>query len=343
MHIPVYRNVKARELLDLFLVSSITSLLGVRLYLELAGYPQIGSGGLHIAHVLFGGFFMMAGIVINLLFIGMRTRQFSAVVGGVGFGIFIDELGKFITGDNNYFFQPTIGIIYAIFVILYLTFNFLTKDEHLTSREYQLNALLQLEQAIAFDLDPAEKKQVYHLIARADQKSSITMELKRLLETVKTTEEIRKSKIRNMLKRIDKWYANFWKRKNSSLIVKIFFVVQAVFVMLSVFATSYSNVNDIKLLFDSIVSYGEELIVGQFMSSAVALFFVMYGITLMQSNRLEAFEQFRRSALINIYLTQFFVFSRVQFAAMPGFIGNLLILILIGFIIREERRLVGKR
>lgn len=44
-------------------------------------------------------------------------QRLCALIGGIGFGLFIDELGKFITRDNNYFFQPTIGLIYAVFAI----------------------------------------------------------------------------------------------------------------------------------------------------------------------------------------------------------------------------------
>ena len=41
-------------------------------------------------------------------------------MGGLGFGLFIDKLAKFITSDNNYFFRPAIALIYAIFVLLLL-------------------------------------------------------------------------------------------------------------------------------------------------------------------------------------------------------------------------------
>ena len=128
-----YRNVYARDHLEIFLVSAITSLLLLRFYLKEAGYPQVGNGTLHIAHMLWGGLLMLIAIITSLSFLGVRAQRFTALVGGVGFGIFIDELGKFITRDNNYFFRPTIGLIYAIFAVLYLAINFLTRNQKLSS------------------------------------------------------------------------------------------------------------------------------------------------------------------------------------------------------------------
>ncbi|QQS18516.1 hypothetical protein IPL68_00120 [Candidatus Saccharibacteria bacterium] len=49
-------------------------------------------------------------------------QRVVAFLGGVGFGVFIDEIGKLITRDNNYFYRPAIGIIYAIFVGLFYSY-----------------------------------------------------------------------------------------------------------------------------------------------------------------------------------------------------------------------------
>lgn len=122
-----YQNIRARDQLELFLLGAVSSLLLVRFYLHITGYPQIGSGGLHIAHMLWGGALMLVALVIALSFLGARAQRLTAFIGGIGFGVFIDELGKFITRDNNYFYQPTIGLIYAIFICLYLAFNFLSR------------------------------------------------------------------------------------------------------------------------------------------------------------------------------------------------------------------------
>ena len=111
------RDIDGGRWLESFLVSAVVSILGIRFYLEATGYPQIGGHGLHIAHMLWGGLFMVVAIVVLLAFVGKRIQQFGAVVGGIGFGMFIDELGKFITSDNNYFYEPTFALIYVIFIV----------------------------------------------------------------------------------------------------------------------------------------------------------------------------------------------------------------------------------
>ena len=114
------RNVDLVDLLDLFIASAVTAVLGLRLYLQLTGYPQVGGGDLHVAHLLWGGLLLLVAVVADLSFLTSRTRWFAALVGGVGFGLFIDEIGKFVTSDNNYFFQPTAALIYVVFVTLFL-------------------------------------------------------------------------------------------------------------------------------------------------------------------------------------------------------------------------------
>jgi hypothetical protein len=303
----LYRNIYARELLDLFLLSAIGTVLVIRTYLHLTGYPQIGGGSLHIAHILYGGILMAAGSALNYAFLGLRAQRLAAFVGGVGFGFFIDEIGKVVTSDNDYFFRPAVGIIYAVFVILYLTFNFLSRRQRLTSREYQLNALIQLEEAIVHHMDPTEKERAHRTLRKADQNNAMTKGLQNLLENVDLVPEDQPPLISRFLGFMDRTYTNFWLSRSSNPLIRTFFVVES-------------------LIFVGIVS------------SVVAATYALVGALLITRSRTRAFEQFRRATLINLFLTEFFIFSRVEFRALPGFLFQVGVLLFITYSIHLERR-----
>src|SRR5256712_4155755 len=151
------RNLDAGQLLETFLVSAVAAFLGVRFLLGLTGYPRLGGAGLHIAHMLWGGALMVAGVLVLLSYLGHRIRRAAAVVAGIGFGLFIDELGKFITSDNNYFYRPTIALIYVIFVLLFLWWRSLERHRSWSEETYLANALMLLQDTALHDLDPGEK------------------------------------------------------------------------------------------------------------------------------------------------------------------------------------------
>lgn len=333
-----YRNVRARDHLELFLISAVSSLLLLRLYLHITGYPHIGGDFFHISHMLWGGALMLSAIVMVLSFLGARVQRLAALVGGIGFGIFIDELGKFITKDNDYYFSPTIGLIYATFIILYLVFNFLSRANQLTAIEYELNALNQFEETVLHDMDSLEKQRIHKLLTRADQKSPITKALMQLLTTVDTVPPRQPHPFNRLLAKLDKQYKHFWALRNSSRLIGILFVVQAGLFIMAVFGALYNNFDGIKDLLNTSDSYTSKLIFGQLASSLVAGGFVVVGAFKLFNSRLEAFELFRRATLINLLLTQFFVFSRIQFGALPGFIFNLLLLVGLHYAIYQEQR-----
>src|SRR5262245_14772163 len=93
------RDLRAMTYLTSFVVTTVATVLITRAALALSGFPQLGGSGLHIAYVLWGGLVMAVGIVALLSFVGPVMRPIAAIVGGIGFGLFIDEIGKFVTGN----------------------------------------------------------------------------------------------------------------------------------------------------------------------------------------------------------------------------------------------------
>ncbi|NMN94728.1 hypothetical protein [Antrihabitans stalactiti] len=109
------------------MIIAVATILITRLYLELTNYPQVGGGNLHIAHALYGGAMMMLALVFGWLFTGFGVRVVMVIVGGIGFGLFLDEVGKFVTKDNDYFYGPSAEIMY-IAVALILVINRMVRD-----------------------------------------------------------------------------------------------------------------------------------------------------------------------------------------------------------------------
>ena len=58
----------AQNFLLISLVSFGGSVIITRLYLAMTGYPKIGSGDLHIAHVLWGGLILFIASLLPLIY-----------------------------------------------------------------------------------------------------------------------------------------------------------------------------------------------------------------------------------------------------------------------------------
>ncbi len=134
------RNIDVGTLQDAFLICAAATIIVIRLQLWVTNYPKLGGGGLHIAHLLWGGVFMLVAIGMLVSFLGRGLRLAAAVLGGVGFGFFIDELGKFVTEDNNYFFKPTATIIYIVVILLYFVTRRMQTRRGFSERENLANA-----------------------------------------------------------------------------------------------------------------------------------------------------------------------------------------------------------
>ena len=134
-------NQEARSLLALFFVTAAFSVLSIRLFLALTGYPSLCPGNLYIAHVLLGRVIMMIALVIALAYINKSAYYLVAALGGFGFEAFIYELGKFITGDDDYIYRSAVTLIYLAFVLLYLIIENFVNKPRLIEQERLINAL----------------------------------------------------------------------------------------------------------------------------------------------------------------------------------------------------------
>jgi hypothetical protein len=147
---------EAENLILLSLFSFAITIIGVRLFLEATGYPQVGNGTLHIAHVLWGGLLLFVAVVIVLIWDNPSVMRLTAVLGGIGIGLFIDEVGKFITQSNDYFFPAAAPIIYGFFLLTVLVYLLVRRPDEDDPRRAMVHALEQIQDAIYGELDERE-------------------------------------------------------------------------------------------------------------------------------------------------------------------------------------------
>jgi hypothetical protein len=154
------RRPGADTYLLLTLLSFALSVSLTRLFLELTGYPQLGSGKLHIAHMLWGGLLLFMAAMLPLIFANRWVYTWAAVLSGVGIGLFIDEVGKFITQNNDYFYPPAAPIIYAFFLICVLLYLRINRWPARHPRAELYASLEMMEEVLDHDLDAQERAEI---------------------------------------------------------------------------------------------------------------------------------------------------------------------------------------
>jgi hypothetical protein len=107
----------ADSLLLVLIASFAATVLLVRLYLELTGFPQVGGKTFHLAHALWGGLLLFGAVALLLIVANRWALWLGAILGGIGIGLFIDEVGKLITRSVDYFYPLAFPIIYALLLI----------------------------------------------------------------------------------------------------------------------------------------------------------------------------------------------------------------------------------
>ncbi len=170
---PVLR-VRAPQLMFYLLVSFGASVVLTRFFLWLAGYPQVGSASLHIAHLLWGGLLMALSGIMLLIFAAPSLHPLAAVGMGVGIGLFVDEVGKFITRNNDYFFRPAAPIIYAIFLAVALGYRLIRRASQQRHSRTVMAALLEMAMRFVDGSQPASRLAEFDALHDALKRTSAT-------------------------------------------------------------------------------------------------------------------------------------------------------------------------
>jgi hypothetical protein len=310
--------------LDLFLVCAVGSVIGNRVFLIITGYPQLGNGTLHISHAIWGALMMAVAIIFAISFLTPNNRTFIAFIGGCGFGWFIDELGKFITRDVNYFFQPTIALIYIVFVAMYMVFRGIQRRD-LGPDEAVLNGLEALKAAAVGELSEPRRASAMALLDRTGADGALAGHVRTLLADESNLPDPNPNRFERGGRAVREWYLGLAKQRWFVLVVTCWFAVWAT-----------ASVADAVILgFDhsEIKGFAEWAVT---ISSLVAALLMLVGLLRIRHSRLTAYRWFERGVLVQIFVTQVFEFNQQQIAGVLGLAFNILLWVAVRSMIRAE-------
>ena len=336
------------ELLDAFLVSAVATVLGIRILLEATGYPQLGGNGLHVAHVLWGGLGMLVAIVLLLLFLSSSTRRAAAILGGAGFGAFIDELGKFVTSDNNYFFKPTAALVYVVFVLLFLVTREVLRFRALSPRENLVNAVELTERLAMGNLTDEDRDRALVLLAAADERDPLVGVLRDRFQAT-APRPLLASRVDRFAVAVRRRYAAIAASSAFHRLIAAIFILRAIGFLLSVAAAA-------AVIGGSLLGFGEaraaldEATDGSTLTSWIQLFagviagvFIVRGVVALRGSRTAAYRAFEIAILVELLLAQPFAFLESGFVGAFDVLFDLALLATLRYLQTLERSLVVAR
>ena len=296
-----------------FLIAAVSSFLAIRFLLEITSYPQLSGNGLHIAHMLWGGLLMLVALMLLLAYLDRSIHHVAAVIGGLGFGTFIDEIGKFITSDNNYFFQPAVALIYIVFVLMYLIGRALVGRQRLSPNESLANAMDVLEGTLGRAIEPEDRARIQELLHASDARTELVGDLERYLAELPSTADVE-----SPLERVQRLLAAGYRH----LVANDWFERAVVVVVIGYAAAAVIGVFSV-----SVVTGGPETTMvasAQTGSTVVGGLLILRGVASLPGSRAAAYVWFTRGLLVWMLISQVFVFYSSQLAGLVGLALDLL-------------------
>ncbi|GAA4286533.1 hypothetical protein [Georgenia daeguensis] len=315
------RDPRASEHVLGFAVTTVLTIAVTRGVLQLTGFPQVGGDALHVAHVLWGGLLMGVAVVLTLSFAGPVVRPLVAFVGGIGFGLFIDEVGKFLTHDNDYFFSPAPMIMYVTLVLVMLGADALHGRRAHHPTEYLAAAADHAVAGLAGGLSPERRAVAEDLLTRGREAAGAA-ETAALLRAVPSDDVEAPDPLDASARRLRALFRAVVTREWATRTTTALLAVVALGTVVTVVATWGQDPGWAEI--GAVASVGLSLVAG------------VRGWTLLRSDRYRAFQWLRRAVLVNLLLTQVALFRIEPWAAT---LGLFLALLTLGVIASEKHRL----
>jgi hypothetical protein len=339
------RNADFGSLQETFLVCAASTILIIRTELWLTNYPQIGGHGLHIAHLLWGGLLMLVAIGTLVTFLGRSPRRTAAIVGGVGFGFFIDELGKFVTSDNDYFFKPAAAMIYAIFIGLFLANRAMRRRRGLSPAERTSNVIELLGEAARGGFSEQDRERALSLLDGADPDDRLATGLRELVTELEPQPARRPGPVARALHGVRTRFAGTAGRRWFAPAVTWTFAGWAALSILTAGELVFDLVPGLRLDGDELTGHESDALtelspinLAHLGATLISAALVAFGVArIVGGTAVNGYRVLELALFVSILVARLFAFVESQFAATFGLAIDLLLLLAVRAVLARER------
>jgi hypothetical protein len=261
---------------------------------------------------------------------GGRVRVLAALAGGIGFGLFVDEIGKFVTSDVNYFFQPAIALIYTVFVLFYLVAReAITRIGLPDHRRIAIASAAVTDLALGHLDDVRRRDALSVLDGVHDPRLAATAAgLRQALDTDVDQDRGLGSRVVHARNTLTRRAETVLGHRITRRIVMGLFAIQALVTVASVVAALLgSNDSEIDDVSDLVV------VASSTVSGALTVAGLWF---LVRGPYLRALRLLRASLVVTLLVTQVFLFAQEQWGALTGFVITMLMLACVRVTIRVE-------
>jgi hypothetical protein len=275
---------------------------------------------------------MIGALILVFAFLNVPARWFAAFVGGVGFGFFIDEVGKFVTNDVNYFFAPAFSVMYVVFILLFLV-AYMIRRARLRPHDALANALSMLREERDGALDENTKASILSLLGQANPADPLVPVLRDRVRAMPVTDRRNLSPYFVIREKLASWYQTIATRRWFAGILLTIMVIWTLAALATAATPIVGVVADENGVDNESHGFPEW---AQGASSLVTAALIIAGLIVWHRSRLRAYRFFKLAVLVALLITQVFAFYYDQLSALIGVVFLLVLYACLSYAISQE-------
>src|SRR5262249_2761386 len=209
--------------------------------------------------------------------------------------------------DNNYFYQPTIAIIYVILVLLFLALRAIERNQTMSDVEYLANALDMIKETLFERVDTGQRDHALRLLQQVHSDSRLTGVINQALQLVDCVPPAPPNVLTRTAERLRGSYRGLIEHRWFHRLIVGLFVLQAIGFVATAIGQILVDPNF--TIRDPSLSIHD---VGDLFGSTLASIMTVIGAVRLRWSRIDAYTWFRRSQLVSIFIVQVFAFYSEQ-------------------------------